>query len=42
VGRGHLVLFGPEITWRAAHVQLKLLFNGYYGVATTSGGRTMN
>jgi Zinc carboxypeptidase len=44
VGRGHLVLFGPEITWRAQpHGTFKLLFNGiYYGVATTSGGRTTN
>jgi hypothetical protein len=38
VGRGHLVLFGPEITWRAQpHGTFKLLFNGlYYGSATTT------
>jgi hypothetical protein len=37
VGKGHLVLFGPEITWRAQpHGTFKLLFNGiYYGSATT-------
>src|SRR5207248_2250203 len=36
VGKGHLVLFGPEITWRAQpHGTFKLLFNGvYYGSAT--------
>jgi hypothetical protein len=42
VGKGHLVLFGPEITWRAQpHGTFKFLFNGiYYGSATsTSGGR---
>jgi len=42
VGKGHVVLFGPEITWRAQpHGTFKFLFNGiYYGSATsTSGGR---
>jgi hypothetical protein len=36
VGKGHLVLFGPDITWRAQpHGTFKLLFNGiYYGGAT--------
>jgi hypothetical protein len=40
VGKGHLVLFGPEITWRAQpHGTFKFLFNGiYYGSATTTGG----
>jgi uncharacterized membrane protein YgcG len=35
VGKGHLVLFGPEITWRAQpHGTFKFLFNGiYYGNA---------
>jgi hypothetical protein len=35
VGKGHLVLFGPEITWRGQpHGTFKLLFNGiYYGSA---------
>jgi len=38
VGKGRLVLFGPEITWRAQpHGTFKLLFNGiYYGGATTT------
>jgi len=33
--KGHLVLFGPEITWRAQpHGTFKLLFNGvYFGTA---------
>jgi hypothetical protein len=42
VGKGRLVLFGPEITWRAQpHGTFKFLFNGiYYGSATsTTGGR---
>jgi len=42
VGKGHLVLFGPEITWRAQpHATFKFLFNGiYYGTATpATGGR---
>jgi zinc carboxypeptidase len=41
VGRGHLVLFGPEITWRAQlHGTFKLLFNGIYygGAAMTPAG----
>jgi hypothetical protein len=40
VGKGHLVLFGPEITWRAQpHGTFKFLFNGiYYGSATSTGG----
>jgi hypothetical protein len=40
VGKGHLVLFGPEITWRAQpHATFKFLFNGiYYGSATPAGG----
>jgi hypothetical protein len=43
VGKGHLVLFGPEITWRAQpHGTFKLLFNGIYygGAATTRLGPT--
>ena len=44
VGKGRLVLFGPEIAWRAQpHGTFKLLFNGiYFGGATTtaSGART--
>jgi hypothetical protein len=44
VGKGHVVLFGNEIVWRAQpHGTFKLLFNGiYYGSATStgSGGRT--
>jgi len=32
VGRGHLYLFGPEITFRAQpHASFKFLFNGIYG-----------
>ena len=32
VGRGHLYLFGPEITFRAQpHGTFKFLFNGIYG-----------
>jgi hypothetical protein len=32
VGRGHLYLFGPEITFRAQpHATFKFLFNGIYG-----------
>jgi hypothetical protein len=40
IGRGRLVLFGPEITWRAQpHGTFKLLFNGiYYGNAAAEGG----
>ena len=36
LGRGHVVLFGPEITFRAqSHGTFKFLFNGiYYGTAT--------
>jgi hypothetical protein len=40
VGKGHIVLFGPEIAWRAQpHETFKLLFNGiYFGNASSSGG----
>jgi Zinc carboxypeptidase len=40
VGKGHLILFGPEITWRAQpHGTFKFLFNGiYYGSATSTSG----
>ena len=40
VGKGHVVLFGPEITWRAQpHGTFKFLFNGiYYGSATSTSG----
>jgi hypothetical protein len=36
LGSGHVVLFGPEITFRAqSHGTFKFLFNGiYYGTAT--------
>ena len=39
-GKGRLVLFGPEIAWRAQpHATFKFLFNGiYYGSATSAGG----
>jgi hypothetical protein len=39
MGKGHLVLFAPEIAWRAQpHATFKFLFNGiYYGSATASG-----
>src|SRR5262245_64798941 len=38
VGKGHVVLFGNEIAWRAQpHGTFKLLFNGiYYGGATST------
>ncbi len=42
LGRGRLVLFGPEIAWRAQpHGTFKFLFNGIYaGVgALTAAGR---
>ncbi len=40
VGKGRIVLFGPEITWRAQpHATFKLLFNGiYYGAASSTNG----
>jgi len=36
VGKGRIVLFGPEIAWRAQpHGTFKFLFNGIYsGTAT--------
>ena len=36
IGKGHVVLFGNEVAWRAQpHGTFKLLFNGiYYGGAT--------
>ena len=44
VGKGHVVLFGNEVNWRAQpHGTFKLLFNGiYYGsaTATSAGPRT--
>ena len=44
VGKGHVVLFGNEVNWRAQpHGTFKLLFNGiYYGSATgtATGART--
>jgi hypothetical protein len=38
VGKGRIVMFGPEIAWRAQpHGTFKFLFNGiYYGTATGS------
>ena len=45
LGKGHVVLFGPEVMWRAQpHGTFKLLFNGiYYGSATAEGAlRTTN
>jgi hypothetical protein len=42
VGAGRLVLFGPEVTFRAqSHGTFKLLFNGIYypgAVPVTLGG----
>jgi hypothetical protein len=40
VGKGHVVLFGNEVNWRAQpHGTFKLLFNGiYYGSATATSG----
>ena len=40
VGKGHVVLYGPEVLWRAQpHGTFKLFFNGlYYGSATPAGG----
>ena len=44
VGKGHVVLFGPEVLWRAQpHGTFKMFFNGiYYGSASASstGART--
>jgi hypothetical protein len=44
VGKGHVVLYGNEVNWRAQpHGTFKLLFNGiYYGsaTATAAGMRT--
>jgi hypothetical protein len=44
VGKGHVVLSGNEVNWRAQpHGTFKLLFNGiYYGsaIATATGART--
>jgi hypothetical protein len=42
VGKGHLVLFGPEVLWRAQpHGTFKLFFNGvYYGSASSTGAGT--
>jgi hypothetical protein len=44
LGKGHVVLYGPEVLWRAQpHGTFKLFFNGiYYGSATstTSAPRT--
>jgi len=39
VGKGHVVLFGNEVNWRAQpHGTFKLLFNGiYYGSAAAAG-----
>ena len=41
VGKGHVVLFGNEVNWRAQpHGTFKLLFNGiYYGSATARRAR---
>ena len=40
VGRGRVVLFGPEVLWRAQpHGTFKMFFNGiYYGSATPASG----
>jgi Zinc carboxypeptidase len=40
VGKGHVVLYGPEVLWRAQpHGTFKLFFNGiYYGAASASAG----
>ena len=44
IGKGHIVLFGNEVNWRAQpHGTFKLLFNGiYYGSAGAgaTGART--
>jgi hypothetical protein len=38
LGKGHVVLYGNEVNWRAQpHGTFKLLFNGiYYGSATST------
>jgi hypothetical protein len=40
VGKGRIVLFGPEVLWRGQpHGTFKMFFNGiYYGSATSTGG----
>jgi hypothetical protein len=42
LGKGHVVLFGPEVLWRAQpHGTFKLFFNGiYYGSATSTPAGT--
>jgi hypothetical protein len=44
LGKGHVVLFGPEVLWRAQpHATFKLFFNGIYSGSATSapgGART--
>ena len=38
VGKGRLVVFGPEVLWRAQpHATFKLFFNAIYDAAATSG-----
>jgi hypothetical protein len=38
LGKGHVVLFGPEVLWRAQpHGTFKLFFNGIYFGGATSG-----
>jgi hypothetical protein len=40
IGKGRVVLFGPEVLWRAQpHGTFKMFFNGiYYGSATSTAG----
>jgi hypothetical protein len=40
LGKGHVVLFGPEVLWRAQpHGTFKMFFNGiYFGAATPAAG----
>jgi hypothetical protein len=39
IGKGHVVLFGPEVLWRGQpHGTFKMFFNGiYYGSASSTG-----
>ena len=42
VGKGRLVMFGPEVLWRAQpHATFKLFFNAIYDSAAMAGGASV-